>query len=134
MTDFDLSRAGKTMAVSLLFFSPVFIWFALAITGVTGDFGGQERFDHISGMITAGSAALFLLIGVPLVIPRIWNGDIPRSRLLKRGRRARGYLVKLGETNLPTDGPSMSVLIQVEIEEDQGRYLTSPVRMDVPRG
>lgn len=134
MTSFDLSKAGKTMAVSLLFFSPVFIWFALAITGITGNFGGQERFHHISGMITAGSAALFLLIGIPFVIPRIWNGELPESRLLKKGRRARGYLVKLGETTAPVDGSSMNVLLQIEIEEDHGRYLTAPARMDVPSG
>lgn len=133
MNSLDISKTAKIALVSLLFFSPVFIWFALVIFGITGDLG-QERFDHISGMITAGCAALYLLLGIPFVIPRIWNGELPEHRLLKKGRRARGYLVKLGEYSEPVDGSPMSVLLQIEIEDDHGRYLTLPANVEVPPG
>jgi len=127
----DFSKTAKTALVSLLFFSPVFIWFALVVFGVTWDLS-QERFDHISGMIAAGCAALYLLLGIPFVIPRIWNGELPEHRLLKKGIRARGYLVKLGEYTEPVDGSPVSVLMQIEIEDDHGRYLTLPVNVEVP--
>ena len=132
MDNNDISKLAKTMLVSLLFFSPIFIWFALAIAGITGDFGGQERFDHISGMITLACMALYLLLGIPFVIPRIWNGRLPEHMLLEKGKRATGYLVELGKCTEAVDGSPVSVLLQIEIEEGQGRYLTAPEYVEVP--
>lgn len=129
----DVLKAAKTALVSLLFFSPVFIWYVLVILGNAGDMS-QERFDHITGMIAAGCIALYLLLGIPFVIPRMWNGELPEHSLLKKGRKARGYLVKLGEYTESVDGSRVSVLLQIEIEEDHGRYLTTPVNVEVPPG
>lgn len=134
MNNFDLLKTAKTALVSILFFTPVFIWFALAHIGVTGDFGGQDSFDHISGVVTAVCAALYLLIGIPFLIPRIWNGKLPERSLLKKGRPAKGYIVKLGECTENVDGSSMSVVLQIEIEEEHSRYLTMPVNVEVPPG
>ena len=132
MDNNDILKLAKTMLVSLLFFSPIFIWFALAIAGITGNFGSQERFDHISGMITLACMALYLLLGIAFVIPKIWNGELPEHSLLKKGRRAKGYLVKLGECTEPVEGSPVTVLLQIEIEEGHGRYLTAPAYVEVP--
>lgn len=83
-------------------------------------------------MIMVGSVAIYLLVGIPFVIPRIWIGELSEHRLLKKGRMARGYLVKLGEFTESVQGSQVSILMQIEIEENQDRYLTAPAKVEVP--
>ncbi len=135
MNDSTLARLFRYAAVSMLFFLPLAVWLALAVGGRTPPIS-QERFDHITGMIMLGCSALFLLVGVPFVLPRAWNGGVPRQRLLKNGRRGRGFLVSLEEdAGEPRgEGSSVRMLLEIEIEEPDGRYLTCPEAFDVPAG
>lgn len=133
MNDSTIARLLRYSAASLLFFLPLAVWFALAIGGRVPPIS-QERFDHITGMIALGCCALFLLVGVPFILPRAWNGGVPKSGLLKHGLRARGSLVSLEEVPGEIRGKSSSIrmLLEIEIQEQDGRYLTCPEAFDVP--
>lgn len=133
MSDFDILKVTRFSLAALMFYLPLAVWLLL---GITGSLGGitQERFDHVGGMIAIGCTALFLLVGIPVVLPRAWNGSVPEGKLLSRGRSARGFIRSIGEAASGTAGEANSVrmVLQVEIEEDDGRYLTLPKEFDVP--
>lgn len=133
MTGFSLIRALRFMAACLLFYLPLAVWFVL---GISGNLDGitQERFDHVSGMIAIGCSALFLIIGIPVVLPRAWNGVVSEKGLLKRGRPARGFLRSVKQSGEEPSGAEAGVemLLEVEIVEPDGRYLTEPQPFSVP--
>ncbi|OPL19654.1 MAG: hypothetical protein AVO35_01395 [Candidatus Aegiribacteria sp. MLS_C] len=129
----DFPKFIRFSLAALMFYAPLAAWFLLGIAGVLGDIS-QERFDHYSVMIAMGCTALFLIVGIPVVLPRAWNGSVPERKLLSRGTRARGFIRSMAEAASGTVGEvdAVRMLLQIEIQEDDGRYLTLPGEFDVP--
>lgn len=118
-------RIFQLAVVSLLFFSPVFIWFLLTASGIVAYEGTQEEYNNTSSIIAMISAGLFLIVGIPFAIPAIWYRRLSERALLTRGRFVQGTIKKLNMT----DG----ITVQVEIEEPDGtKYLTLPTAAEVP--
>jgi hypothetical protein len=125
LDDGTILRTLKLAGACLLFFMPAVLWVLINAAGLVEYEGTREEFQHTTTVIALVSTGLFLLVGIPFVLPAVWYRRLSDRALLTRGKRLRGKVTKLD--------PGERTTIQVEIEEEDGnRYLTNPVAAQVP--